>query len=98
MALELAGEWTSHWVLRLGFILYIASFIAILLVTFGLTAEQALEEVIELSTSVLEIRGIDSWARTTALKEYIAKLINEHQIEGNSLLMESNERSNGCKL
>jgi hypothetical protein len=73
-------------------------FISILLVTFGLTAGQALDEFIELNVAILEKQGIDAPARTTALRTYIEKLLEKYGLKREMRLLNPNERSKGCKL
>jgi hypothetical protein len=73
-------------------------FISILLVTFGLTATQALEEFIELNVTILDKQGIDAVARTAALKTFIEKLLDKYGLERERRLLDPNERSKGCKL
>jgi hypothetical protein len=73
-------------------------FIAILLVIFELNAEQVLDEFIELSVNVLEKRGIDAEARTTALKTYIEGLLEKYGIEKERRLVDSSGHNNDCKL
>jgi hypothetical protein len=93
-ALAVAGELenvTSH-----SCILYFVRFIALLLVVFGLTAEQALEEFSELSTNVLDFQG-DAPARTTVLRSHINSLLLKYGIEKEMLLVDSDSRSNGSK-
>jgi hypothetical protein len=73
-------------------------FISILLVTFGLTASQAFDEFFELNVAILEKRGIDAAARTTALKTYVERLLDKYGLERERRLLDPNERSKGCKL
>jgi hypothetical protein len=73
-------------------------FISILLVIFGLTAVQALDEFIELNVAILEKQGIDATGRTTALKEYIEKLLDKYGLKREMRLLDPSERSKGCKL
>jgi hypothetical protein len=72
-------------------VLHLPSFVAILLVIFGLTATQAPEEFIELNSSVLEGQRIHARARTAALEEYITILATKHGIDKNALLADSNK-------
>ncbi|KIM25296.1 hypothetical protein M408DRAFT_74581, partial [Serendipita vermifera MAFF 305830] len=73
-------------------------FIAILLVLFGLTAEEALDEFIGLTANILDKRDIDAETRTVALRDHIDKLLEKHVIDGSSHIMDFNGRSMGCKL
>jgi hypothetical protein len=73
-------------------------FIAILLVIFGLTVEQSLEDFVELSAVVFEVQGVDADARTMALKVYVSTLMKKHSIPDGMRLMDPNDRSKGCKL
>jgi hypothetical protein len=73
-------------------------FISILLVIFGLTASQALDEFFELNVSILEKQGIDAATRTTALKAYIERLLDKYGLKKEVRLLDPNERSKGCKL
>jgi len=73
-------------------------FISILLVIFGLTATQALDEFFELNVAILEKKGIGAPARTTALKAYIEILFDKYGIEREMRLSDPNERSKACKL
>jgi hypothetical protein len=78
--------------------LYFLSFIAILLVVLGLTAEDALEEFINLSVNILQPQRLDAQARTSKLKNYVDILLKRHGIKKNMRLLDPNERSRGCKL
>jgi len=73
-------------------------FIAILLVTLGLTAEQALDEFLELSVNILEKQGVDANARTMELRLHIDRLLEKYSIKSGRLLTDPNARSEGCKL
>jgi len=73
-------------------------FISILLVTFGLTAAQALEDFAELTAAILEKQGIDALARTTTLKTHVEKLLDKYGLEREMRVLDPNERSKGCKL
>jgi hypothetical protein len=73
-------------------------FIAILLVTLGLTAEQALDEFLEFSVNILEKQGVDAKARTMGLRLHIDKLLEKYGIGSDKRLMDPNDRSKGCKL
>jgi hypothetical protein len=72
--------------------------VAILLVIFELSAEQALEEFIELSANVLEKPGIDAHARTAELKTYIERLLQKYQIDKERRLVDSGDHLKNCKL
>ena len=63
-----------------------------------MTAEQALEEFIELSVNVLQPERMDPQARTTRLEEYIEDLLRRHRVEREMRLLDANPRSGGCKL
>jgi hypothetical protein len=78
--------------------LYPFSFIAILLTVFGLTANETLEEFIDLSTNILDIQGVQPDARTAALKVYIHNLLIKYGIMEEMRLMDPNPRSKDCKL
>jgi hypothetical protein len=67
-------------------------------VVFGLNAEQALIEFIELSVNILEKHEMDAPARTAALRVYIDKLLDKYEIEKNARLLDTNARSNGSKM
>jgi hypothetical protein len=73
-------------------------FISILLVTFGLTELQALDEFIKLNAAILEKQGIDARARTAALRVYIERLLDKYGLKREMRLLDPNERSKGCKL
>jgi hypothetical protein len=91
-----AGELETVTSRRHSCILYFVRFIALLLVVFGLTAEQALEEFSELSTNVLDFPG-EASARTTALRSHIDSLLLKYGIEKEMLLTESTSQLNGSK-
>jgi hypothetical protein len=78
--------------------LYLFRFIAILLTLFGLTANEALEEFINLSTNILDIQGVEPDDRTAALKLYIHNLLTKYGIKEEMRLMDPNSRSQNCKL
>jgi hypothetical protein len=78
--------------------LHFLSFIAILLVVLGLTAEGALGEFINLSVNILQPHRLDAQARTSELKKYIDLLLKKHEIPRTMHLLDPNERSRGCKL
>jgi hypothetical protein len=63
-----------------------------------LSAEQALDEFIELSDSILEKQEMDAHARTTALRVYIDKLLQKYEIGKEIRLQEINIRSKGSKM
>ncbi len=65
---------------------------------FGLSVEQALEELVGLCTNVLEAKGVDAHTRTDLLKEYIDKILKKHAVERNVKLLDSDHGSNDCKL
>lgn len=73
-------------------------FIAILLCILGLTADQALEEFIELNATVLEKQGIDVETRTQALKQHIDVMLKKYKIDERMRLLYSSDRPDGCKL
>jgi len=73
-------------------------FITILLVIFGLSAEQALDEFIELSFNVLEKRGINAQTRTAALKTHIEGLLDKYRIDKERSIVDSGDYPDGCKL
>jgi len=83
--------WHLHLLIKL-------RFISILLATFGLTAEEALEEFIDLSVNVLNKPGADAQGRTNTLKEYIDNLLEKYRINKKARLLDQNDRSGGCKL
>jgi hypothetical protein len=64
---------------------------------FGLTAEDALSEFVALTVEVLELRGVDAAARTTALTRHIDNLLKKYVMDDERLL-DPNGRSKGCKL
>jgi hypothetical protein len=63
-----------------------------------LSAEQALDEFIELSESILEKQEMDAPARTAALRVYIDKLLEKHGIGKETRLQETNIRSKRSKM
>jgi ABC-type Na+ transport system ATPase subunit NatA len=73
-------------------------FISILLVVLGWTAEKALEEYIDFTVRVLDLKNVDVEERTTALKNYVSKLLKMHEIKDGMRLLDLNARSRGCKL
>ena len=74
------------------------SFIAIMLVILGINAKEALEEFVQLSSTVLEVKGVNAKARTNLLKKYIEGIVERYQVDEKATLLDSNERSKGCKL
>jgi hypothetical protein len=79
-------------------VLYHSRFIAILLVILGLTADQALDELVEFSVNILEKQGVDAEARTAELKVYIDTLLEKYHIEKDMRLQDPHDRSKVCKL
>ncbi|KIM30740.1 hypothetical protein M408DRAFT_65913, partial [Serendipita vermifera MAFF 305830] len=73
-------------------------FIAILLVLFGLKTEEALDEFIDMTANVLDKQGVDAETRTAALKRHIDGLLEKYRIDGNSHIIDHNDRPMGCKL
>jgi hypothetical protein len=67
-------------------------------VVFGLNADQALDEFIELSVNVLEKHDMDPLARTTALSVFIDKVLKKYDIEKEARLLDTNVRSKGSKM
>jgi len=65
---------------------------------FGLTAEEASKEFIDLTTNVLDVNGVEADARTAALGVHINDLLTRYGIEEDMHLMDPNDRSKGCKL
>jgi hypothetical protein len=63
-----------------------------------LSAEQALDEFIELSESILEKQEMDAPTRTAALRVYIEKLLQKYDIGKETRLQETNIRSKGSKM
>jgi hypothetical protein len=63
-----------------------------------MSAKEALDEFIALSTDVLEVQGINAQKRTTALENYIAALLNKHNINHDEGVMDLNNSPTGCKL
>lgn len=68
------------------------------MVLLGLSADEALEELIELSVDILEKEEMDADARTTALKQHISRLIKRHNVMDNMNILESNALSGNCRL
>ena len=79
-------------------VLYFSRFIAILLVILGLTADQALDVLIEFSVNIVEKQGVDAATRTAELKIYIDRLLEEYRIEKDIRLLDQHDCSKGCKL
>ncbi|KIM24511.1 hypothetical protein M408DRAFT_52723, partial [Serendipita vermifera MAFF 305830] len=73
-------------------------FIAILLVIFELTAEKALDEFIDLCVNILDKGDIDAETRTAALKKYIDGLLERHEINQKTHLLDSSDRPVSCKV
>ncbi|KIM27322.1 hypothetical protein M408DRAFT_311186 [Serendipita vermifera MAFF 305830] len=73
-------------------------FIAILLVIFGLTAEEASEEFANLSVNILDNHALDVETRTAALRKYVDDLLAKYKIDETTRLLDANDRSKGCKL
>ena len=73
-------------------------FISILLVVFGLAADDALKEFSDFNDQVLEMRGLNAQARTKKLKEYIEDLLERRGFALETRLMDQNERAGDCKL
>jgi hypothetical protein len=67
-------------------------------VIFGLNAEQALDEFIELSESILEKQEMDAPARTAALRVYIKELLEKHEIGKETRLQNTSICSKGSKM
>ncbi|KIM19898.1 hypothetical protein M408DRAFT_49160, partial [Serendipita vermifera MAFF 305830] len=73
-------------------------FIAVLLVIFGLTVEEALDEFLDLCTNVLDKRDISAETRTEALKQHIDELLRRHNIDPNTRILDPSDRSMNCKF
>ncbi|KIM26631.1 hypothetical protein M408DRAFT_25333, partial [Serendipita vermifera MAFF 305830] len=73
-------------------------FIAILLVVLGLTADDALEEFIDLTINVLNKEGLDVEDRTSVLKAHTEALLDKYNITKEMRLLDSNDHSQNCKL
>ncbi|KIM23931.1 hypothetical protein M408DRAFT_27516 [Serendipita vermifera MAFF 305830] len=73
-------------------------FIAVLLVIFGLTVEEALEEFTDLSVNVIDRQNIDADTRTTNLNTYVDNLFMKYKMDKDLRLLDANVRSKGCKL
>ena len=69
-----------------------------MLAVLGFTAEQALDEFMELSSTVLELQGLDAQTRTEALKHYISTLLYKNKVREDTRLLDPNDRGAGCKL
>ena len=63
-----------------------------------MTAEETMDEFVKLSTTILDVEGLDATARTAALTLYIKKLLESHGFSESSRLLDQNDRSSGCKL
>jgi len=63
-----------------------------------MTANQALEEFIELSVKVLDMPNQDAAARSAALEKHVHALLEKHAIERERRLMEPGARVGDCKL
>ncbi|KIM27311.1 hypothetical protein M408DRAFT_168883, partial [Serendipita vermifera MAFF 305830] len=73
-------------------------FIAILLVLFRLTAEEALEEFSNLNVNILDKQDIDAKTRTAALRGCVDCLLVKYKIDRTTRLLDVTNRSKGCKL
>lgn len=73
-------------------------FVAILLVIFGLSAEEALDEFIDLSVTVLSKHDLDAKARTEILRARVSNLIDKYKMSQEMRLLDPSDRSQGCKL
>ncbi|KIM32059.1 hypothetical protein M408DRAFT_20414 [Serendipita vermifera MAFF 305830] len=73
-------------------------FIAILLVVFGLTTEEASEEFANMSINILDKEDIDAETRTAALRGYVGDLLAKYKIYQSARLLDTNDHSKGCKL
>jgi hypothetical protein len=67
-------------------------------VVFRLNAQQALDDFIELSVTVLEKYDMDAPARTAALKVYVDKLLRRYDIGKEARLLDKSVRPNGSKM
>jgi hypothetical protein len=93
-----SGGWVEETRRRMIHLWYRHRFIAILLVVFGLNAEQALDEFVELSVDILEKQEMDAAARTAALKIYINKLLDKYGIGIEARLLHTEACSKGPKM
>ncbi|KIM24491.1 hypothetical protein M408DRAFT_232186 [Serendipita vermifera MAFF 305830] len=73
-------------------------FIAILLVIFGLSAQEALDEFTDLCANVFDKRGVDAETRTVALKQHIDKLLEKHGVDQSTRMLDPVDSSMKCKL
>jgi len=64
----------------------------------GLNAEQALDEFIELSVTILEKHEMDAPARTAALRDYVDTLLEKYDIGKEARLLDVNIRSKDSKM
>jgi hypothetical protein len=67
-------------------------------VVFGLNAQQALDEFIELSVDILEKHEMDAVARTAALRVYADRLLERYKMEKEARILDTNIRSKGSKM
>jgi hypothetical protein len=67
-------------------------------VVFGLNAEQALDEFVELSDSILEKQEMDAPARTAALITYVNGLLQKYEMEKEARLLDTNVHSKSSKM
>ncbi|PVF95966.1 TPR-like protein [Serendipita vermifera] len=75
-----------------------AGLIAIFLVIFGMTVEEASDTFAKISQEVFNNSNSSSSTRSSILKEMIEVLLASHQIPLNATLLDQIERSRGCKL
>lgn len=75
-----------------------ARFIAVILVAFGLTANETLDEIIDLSLNILDKPGLNAETRTLALRDHINSLMIKYRIDRECRLLDPNTNSQGCKL
>ena len=73
-------------------------FISILLVVLKMTTEKVLEEFIDLSVKILDVKHIEAQARTALLKQHLIELLEKHGIKKEMSLLSSSRQSTGCKL
>ncbi|KIM26629.1 hypothetical protein M408DRAFT_72598 [Serendipita vermifera MAFF 305830] len=73
-------------------------FIAIILVVLGLTADNALEEFIDLTINVLNKEGLDAEDRTSVLKAYTEALLDKYSFTKDTRLLDTRNHSENCKL
>jgi hypothetical protein len=67
-------------------------------VIFGLKADQALEEFIDLTVNILQLQDVNAERRTVALKEYIDSLLMKYKVDQVARLLDPNERTRNCIL